>query len=62
MNRVANLSKLMDELILDYKIKLEKEQEHMSEREKALSNMRRNVDRCNRIARGELDIKTVLGI
>lgn len=52
----------MDELILDHKIKLEKEQEHMTRRDKALSNMRRNVDRCNRIVRGELDMKTVLGI
>lgn len=36
MNRVANLSKLMDEVILDHKIKLEKEQEHMTRRGKTL--------------------------
>lgn len=62
MNKGTKLNKLMDELILDHKIKLAKEQEHMSKREKYISDMRRHVDRCNRIARGELDIKTVLGI
>lgn len=62
MKKETNLNKLMDELILDHKIKLSKEQEHMTRREKYISDMRRNVDRCNRIAMGELDIKTVLGI